>query len=100
MRSSSAKNDIEILHDDCFIWSEISIPACTMEETLSVHQGNSSAFELLLVMAVTGVQLIWLDLPDRCCARLWFSVSGLMERIGSRPILVSTMSLNWPPAPT
>lgn len=84
-----------ILHNDCFIWNEILIPACQMEETLSVHQATAVG----LVTAVTGAQLIWLGLPDRCCVGLWLSVSGLMEPFGSRPIPAPTMSLNQPPAP-
>lgn len=37
-------NTAQILHNDCFIWNEILIPACQMEETLSAHQGDSSEF--------------------------------------------------------
>ncbi len=84
-----------ILHSDCFIWNEILIPARQMEETLSAHQATAVS----LVTAVTGAQLIWLGLPDRCCVGLWVSVSGLMERFGRRPIPAPTMSLNQPPAP-
>lgn len=52
-----------------------------MEETLSVLQGTAVS----LVTDVTGAQLIWLGLSDRCCVGLWLSVSGLMEPFGSRP---------------